>query len=289
MVGETAQTFRRTELPSPEFIFGSTPGMREIRTRIELASKDDLPVLIEGESGTGKEVIGRFLHDLSGRREGPFVKVSCGAIPARLLEAEMFGYEKSTSGTIQETKNGSIGIAGDGTLFLDEVREMDLTLQQKLLRTLKTGHYGRQDSSQELAVNTRFVCASSRDPQPGTEGDDERFLQCFVHRVRLKPLRERKQDIPQLCEYLVEKFARNFRRPVPSLSPYVLRAFQQWNWPGNVRELENWIARIVIFGTDEAIGLEFKRQLGVWSDASSRDHRATRLKLDRARRIRRHN
>ncbi len=288
MVADTAQTFRRTELPSAEFIFGSTPGMREIRTMIEQASQDTLPVLIEGESGTGKELIGRFLHDLSGRREGPFVKVSCGAIPARLLEAEMFGYEKNASGTIQETKNGSIGIAGDGTLFLDEVHEMDLTLQQKLLRTIETGQYGRQDGREELAVNTRFICASSQGPEAGTEGDHEKFLQCFAHRVRLKPLRERKQDIPQLCEYLVEKFAQDFRRPVPSLSPDVLRAFQQWNWPGNIRELENWIARIVIFGTEEAIGLEFRRQLVDWGAEPPRTHRAIHAKVGRPRRVWRH-
>ena len=163
MVAETAQTFRRTDLPSEEFLFGSTPGMREIRTKIEQASQDDLPVLIEGESGTGKEVIGRFLHHHSARNKGPFVKVNCGAVPVRLLEAEIFGYERSMSGTIRETKNGSIGIAANGTLFLDEIGDMDLTLQKKLLRTLETGYFGRQDGSEELAVNARFVCASSQD------------------------------------------------------------------------------------------------------------------------------
>ena len=289
MVAETAQTFRRIELPSEEFIFGSTPGMREIRTRIEQASRDALPVLIEGESGTGKEVIGRFLHDHSQHREGPFVKVNCGAVPARLLEAEMFGYEQGSSGTIQETKNGSIGVAGGGTLFLDEIREMDSMLQLKLLRTLQTGRYGRQNGSEELAVNARFICASSRDLQPGAGGDpfSEQLLGCFAHRVRLKPLRERKEDIPQLCEYLVEKFARNFGRPVPRLGPYVLRFFQRWNWPGNIRELENWIARIVIFGTEEAIGLEFRRQLGPAADPPPREHRVMRVQADRDRRVRR--
>lgn len=290
MVAETAQTFRRSELPDVEFIFGSTPGMREIRTTIDHASQDDLPVLIEGESGTGKEVIARFLHDHSARREGPFVKVNCGAIPVRLLEGEMFGYERSSAGDVRETKNGSIGIAAGGTLFLDEISEMDLQLQQKLLRTLETGHYGRQDGSEDLAVKARFVCASSRDLDAALLNDTfpEELLKRFPHRVRLKPLRERKQDIPQLCEYLAEKFARNFRRPVPSLSPYVLRVFQQWNWPGNIRELENWIARIVIFGTEETIGLEFRRQIGIFGDTLPREHRATHAKSERLRRMRRH-
>jgi two-component system response regulator AtoC len=289
MVAETAQTFRRTELPDAEFIFGGTPGMRVIRTKVEQASKDELPVLIEGESGTGKEVIARFLHDQSARRDGPFVKVNCAAVPARLLEGEMFGYERNAAGDVRETKNGSIGIAAGGTLFLDEIGEMDLSLQQKLLRTIKTGFYGRQDGSEQLTVNARLVCASSRDlkagMQPNSTPDD--LLHCFAHRVCLKPLRDRKQDIPQLCEYLSGKFARNFGRPIPRLSPSVMRVFQQWNWPGNIRELENWIARIVIFGTEEAIGLEFRRQLGLLGEASSRQHRATIAKPYRVRRVRR--
>ena len=286
MVAETAQTFRRTELPNVDFIFGGTPGMREIRTKIEEAAQDSLPVLIEGESGTGKEVIGRFLHEHSARRAGPFVKVNCGAVPARLLEGEMFGYERGATGGLEETKNGSIGIAAGGTLFLDEIGEMDLTLQQQVLRTLESGHYGRQDGWEELVVKARFVCASSQDLH--TRPFLEEFWRCFSHHVRLKPLRERKEDIPQLCEYLVGKFARNFGRPVPHLSPSVLRVFQQWNWPGNIRELENWIARIVIFGTEEAIGLEFRRQLGLRGGASPREHRATHGKVERARRVRRH-
>lgn len=288
MAAETAQTFRRSDLPNADFIFGTTPGMREIRAAIELASQDDLPVLIEGESGTGKELIGRFLHNLSARREGPFVKVNCGALPARLLEGEMFGYERGTSGTICETKNGSIGIAVGGTLFLDEIRDMDWTLQQKLVTTLETGHYGRQDGNEQLAVKARFVCASTQDLEAAVGADSfpKELLQCFAHHVRLRPLRERKQDIPQLCEYLVEKFARNFGRPVPRLSPFVMKAFQQWEWPGNIRELENWVARIVIFGTEEAIGLEFRRQLGLMGVAWPRKHRVIHKKSVRSRRMR---
>lgn len=289
MVAETTRGFLRTELPGVEFIFGSTPAMREIRTKIEQAFEDDLPVLIEGESGTGKEVIGRFLHDQSMRRHGPFVKVNCGAVPARLLEAEMFGYENGVSSTIEETRNGSIGLAAGGTLFLDEIGEMDLRLQQKLLKTLETGQYGRQDGREGLTAKARFVCATSQDLPTGTKRGSflDGLLQCFAHRVHLKPLRERKQDIPQLCEYLGEKFAWNFGRPVPQLSAHVLRAFRQWNWPGNIRELENWIARIVIFGTEEEIGLEFRRQVEQWTDGAPREHRATNQKLDRGRRIRR--
>jgi len=290
MAAETLPTFRRNELPSAEFIFGSSPGMRQIRTTIERASQDDLPVLIEGESGTGKELVARFLHNQSVRLEGPFVKVNCGALPARLLEAEMFGYERNAVGDVRETTNGSIGMARAGTLFLDEIRDLELTVQEKLLRAFETGRYGRQDGSEQLAVDARFVCASTRELRGGVCGGSfpEELLRCFGHHVRLQPLRERKQDIPQLCEYLVEKFARNFGRPVPRLSPFVMKAFQQWNWPGNIRELENWIARIVIFGTEEAIGLEFRRHLGLMGVAWPRKHRNIPVKAGRSRRMRGH-
>jgi len=261
-----------------------------IRKKIEQALQDDLPVLIEGESGTGKEVVGRFLHSNSARNEGPFVKVNCGAVPVRMLEAEMFGYEKGETGDVRETKNGSIGMASGGTLFLDEIGDMDFALQQKLARTLETGYYGRQDGSEDLAVKARVVCATGIDSAgvPGYTVLDE-LLGCFApHRVRLLPLRERKKDIPQLCEYLLAKFARNFGRPVPRLSPYVLHAFEQWNWPGNIRELENWVARIVVFGSEEAMGLEFSRQMDAGVKPVTQQHRATQMNLGRTRRVRRH-
>lgn len=291
MPAETAQTFRRVELPDAEYIFGSTAGMFEIQKKIDRALQDDLPVLIEGESGTGKEVIGRFLHTRSAYRDGPFVKVNCGAVPVRLLEAEMFGYETSAGGDVRETRNGSIGMASGGTLFLDEIGDMDLALQQKLARTLASGYYGRQDGREDVTVNTRFVCATSINLEDGLRNQTflEELLGRFsFHRVRLLPLRERKEDIPQLCKYLVGKFARDFGRPVPDLSPEALEAFQQWKWPGNIRELENWIARIVIFGTEEAIGLEFNRQLLALEEPRSKHHRATHVKLGRTRRLRRH-
>lgn len=288
MSSDTTQTFRRIELPTADFIFGTTAGMREIRQKIEHALQDDLPVLIDGESGTGKEVIGRFLHDHSGRREGPFVKVNCGALQARLLEGEMFGYERGAVG--EEARNGSIGIAAGGTLFLDEIGEIDHALQRKLVATLESGHYRRLDGREEVAVNTRFVCATSVDHKSGAQSHAvvQELVGCFAHRVHLLPLRERREDIPQLCEYLLTKFARDFGRPVPHLTAYALEAFQRWRWPGNIRELENWIARIVIFGTEEAMGLELQRQATAWEEAGPTRHRVAQMKMGRARRLRRH-
>ena len=291
MPAEVAQTARRIELPSTESIFGSTAGMREIREKIERAIRDNLPVLIEGESGTGKEVVGRFLHENSVRRDGPFLKFNCAAASAGLQEGEMFGYETGAAVNLRETTGGSIGLASGGTLFLDEIDDMDLSLQQKLTQTLNSGHYRRIDGREDLAVNTRFVCATSIGLEAGLRNHTflEELLGCFAHhRVRLLPLRERKEDIPQLCEYLLEKFARDFERPVPHLSSDALEAFQQWKWPGNVRELENWIARIVIFGAEEVVGLEFNRQLTAGEEPALRYHRAAYMKSGRSSRRRRH-
>jgi DNA-binding NtrC family response regulator len=289
MVAEPAQAFRCLELPSAEDIFGRTPGMREIQNEIDRAMQDDLPILIEGENGTGKEVIGRFLHAHSARKEGPFVKVSCGAVSGRVLEGEVFGYETGSTGNPGESRSGSIEMAAGGTLFVDDIADMDVSLQQRLIRTLKMSRYGRQNGAEDLMVEARFVCATGIDPQGGPRSQTVHadLLECFGHRVRLLPLRERKEDIPQLCRYLGEKFARNFGRPVPRFSPAVLDALQKWDWPGNIRELENWTARIVIFGTEEAIGLEFSRQLGARIDTSPRRHRATRINANRLRRTRR--
>jgi len=292
MPAETVQPVRRLEVPSAEIIFGSTAGMREIRGKIERALEEDLPVLIEGESGTGKGLIGQFLHKHSAHSEGPFLNLNCAAVPTGLLEGEMFGYEKGAAAAVRETKGDSISRASGGTLFLDEIGSMDLTLQQKLMRTLKSGHYRRIDGREDLVVNTRFVCAASVYLEAGLRKRTllEELLGCFVHhRVRLLPLRERKEDIPQLCEYLLEKFARDFGRAVPHLSSPALEAFQRWKWPGNIRELENWIARIVIFGAEEVVGLDFSRQLAAWDEFGLRDHHGSRMRTGRARGLRRHN
>jgi DNA-binding NtrC family response regulator len=285
-----AETVRPIEVPSAEIIFGSTAGMREIRGKIERAFGDDFPVLIEGESGTGKGLIGQFLHRHSARKEGPFLNLNCAAVPTGLLEGEMFGYEKSAATDVRETRSDSIGVASGGTLFLDEMGSMDLTLQRKLTRTLKSGQYRRIDGKEDLVVNTRFVCAASINLEKGTRDCTllEELQGCFVHhRVRLLPLRERKEDIPQLCEYLLEKFAREFGCAVPQLGSRALEAFQRWKWPGNVRELENWIARTVIFGVEEVIGLEFSRQLAAREEPALRYHRGAHVAVGRERRLRR--
>ncbi len=286
MPADAAQSVQR-ELPNSEFIFGNTAGMRKVREEIERAFYDDFPMLIEGESGTGKEVIGRFLHTGSIRGKGPFLKLNCAATSPDLLGGEIFGYEHREVMDVRPASRGSVGLASGGTLFLDEIGDMDSALLQKLMLTLQSGTYLPLGGSEDLTVNARFVCASSIDL--GTRllnrGYDEKL---FQHRVRLLPLRERKEDIPQLCEYLLDRFARDFGRPVPRLSSNAVEAFQRWKWPGNIRELANWIARIVIFGAEEVIGLEFSRQLLAFEAAGARNHHGSHLKVGRAKGLRRH-
>ena len=286
MIAETVQTSPFMEQPDPGLIFGSTPGMHEVRCTLERALEDGLPVLIEGESGTGKEVIGRFLHRYSARRDGPFVKVNCGAMPVRQLESEIFGHGTGIF-EAEETKS-AIGTASNGTLFFDEIGEADVDLQQRLIRTFQASRSEIQRGAGQKEVSARFVCASTIDLN--SKGRDNALLselmRCFGYRVRLLPLRDRRGDLPQLCAYLAKRFARNFGRPVPHLDPAVLEAFGQWNWPGNIRELENWIARIVVFGTEEAI-LAGARQRGNKVDGASRRHRATRINMSFVRRSRR--
>jgi DNA-binding NtrC family response regulator len=285
MIAETAQSARVPQLPIADFIFGTTPGMKEVRATLETAQQDDLPVLIEGESGTGKEVIARYLHLRSQRAAGPFVRVNCGAIPARQLEVEMFGGELGANDASGGNPGScSVGLAESGTLFLDGIAELDLGLQQRVVQVLKSGRCG---TGERKPAGPRIVCATTIDVETAISQAraPQSLSSHFGHRVRLLPLRERKQDMPQLCEYLLAKFARSFGRPVPQLSPYVLESFRQWDWPGNIRELENWIARMVIFGTEEAIGLEFRRQVGAREAVR---HHSVRGNENRVRRIRRH-
>ncbi len=254
--------------------------MQEARERLEAALQDDLPVLIEGESGTGKELVARYLHLRSDRAVGPFVRVNCGAIPARLMEPEAL--MKGWSGDPQAD-------ATRGTVFLDGIAEMDFALRQRMIPALKPGKPGEPGRR----FDARIVCASSvvadreRVRERAGGRDMSAWASDFKHRVRLLPLRERKADLPALCGYLLENCARNFGRPIPQLSAAVLEEFERRKWPGNVRELENWIARIVVFGTEEAVRMEFKRHMGTGGGLDVMRRHSLRVNLSRERGARR--
>jgi two-component system, NtrC family, response regulator AtoC len=275
------QSYRvdQADLPGEPVIFGSTPAMREIRSKIDCVLSSDLPVLIRGESGTGKEIIARFLHSRSNRHNGPFVKLSCAAIPASLLESELFGCERGPRNGVGEDRLGLIEIADGGTLFLDGIADMNWELQGKLLRVLQDGSFTRFGGSDERRARIRVICSTNIDLQEAVDSGtfrEDLFFRVEVVTLHLSALRDRKNDIPQLCEYLFRKMSRQFRRRIPQLNPVTLHLLKQWDWPGNLRELENWVARAVILGDDEALGAELKRQVTSASSAGIRQSNGNR-------------
>jgi two-component system, NtrC family, response regulator AtoC len=269
------------ELPGEAVIFGCTAAMREIRNTIDCVLSSDLPVLIQGESGTGKEVIARFLHSRSNRREAPFVRLNCAAVPASLLESELFGREKEAYADAGNGRQGLVEIADGGTLFLDEIGDLPWDLQGKLLQLLQEDTYIRVGAGQERRGNVRVICATNIHLEGAVEAGkfrDDLFFRIDVVSLRLSALRDRKNDIPQLCEYFLRKLARQFGRNAPQLKPATLQLLKQWDWPGNMRELENWVARVIILGDQEALGGEFRRHTGVTGAREYQEPRVGALK-----------
>lgn len=253
------------ELPEERVIFGCTPAMREIRERIDRIASTSLPVLVEGESGTGKEVIARYVHARSDRREAPFVKLNCAAVPPSLLESELFGYRKGSFTGAKEDRPGLIEIAEGGTLFLDEIGELHRDLQGKLLQLLDDGSFTPIGGSEERIGRVRVICATNIELRKAVESGA--FRPDLFHRVdvvplRLIALRDRKHDIPELCDYFLDKLARQFGRSAPRLDAATLRLLMRWDWPGNLRELENWISRAIILGEAQTPGTELRRRMG---------------------------
>ena len=203
-------------------------------------------------------MVARFLHARSGRSDAPFVKLNCAAIPCDLLENELFGCVSQVSSRAKEDRPGLVEIAEGGSIFLDEIGEMDWGLQGKLLDLLQGGSYARIGAHERRTASVRLICASNVDLQYSVQRGKfrEGLLVCVgAGSLRLSALRERKGDIPQLCDYLLQKLARQLNRLAPRLSPSTLHTLKLWDWPGNLRELENWVARAIVFGEDVQPGL----------------------------------
>lgn len=233
--------------------------MQGVRQRVERAAGLNVPILVLGESGTGKEVLARFIHERSPWRNGPFVKVNCPAIPGTLLESELFGFQKGAFTGANASKPGRMELAQGGTLFMDEIAELDGSLQAKLLHVLQDGHFTRIGDHEEKQVDARVICATNRLLKQEIEDGGFRadlFYRINVISITLPPLRERREDIPQLAEYLRHQFNRRFKREAPPVSREILELLQQREWPGNIRELENCMARYVILGSEEAFHSE---------------------------------
>jgi two-component system, NtrC family, response regulator AtoC len=283
MPEDLTQNFRidPADLPDESVIFGCSAPMGEIRNRIHRVLGSDHPILIQGESGTGKEVIARFLHSRSNRREAPFVKLNCAAVPASLLESELFGYQRGSFTGARDDRPGLVEIAGGGTLFLDEIGELHRDLQAKLLHLLQDGSFTRIGENEPRIARIRVICATNVDLQRAVDQGtfrEDLFYRIEVVLLRLPSLRERRDDIPQLCEFFLDKLARQFGRSAPVLNPETVSLMMQWNWPGNLRELENWVARAIILGDADALGMELRRRLDVAGTRESRLPRTGSLK-----------
>lgn len=240
----------------------ASPAMERVRELLEQVADTDVTVLIQGESGSGKEVVARTLHAVSSRSREAFVKVNCAALPADLLESELFGFEKGAFTGAVDSKSGKFELADKGTIFLDEIGEMSFALQAKLLQVLQESAFTRLGGNEETRVSLRVVCATNRNLEDmvraGTFREDL-FFRLNVVNVMLPPLRERREEIPRLVEIFTRRSAARYDRPASAPSPLLMRTFDRYPFPGNVRELENMVKRIVVLQTEEPILREMAR------------------------------
>jgi two-component system nitrogen regulation response regulator GlnG len=234
-------------------IIGNSPAMRDIYKTIGKVAPSDITVLIQGESGTGKELIARAIHFNSKRLGKPFIAINCAAIPKELLESELFGFEKGAFTGAVERKLGKFEQANGGTIFLDEIGDMPLDLQAKILRVLQEKEVTRTGGNQSITVDTRIVAATNQDLEVLVR--EKAFREDLYYRLNVVPinlvsLRERKEDIPLLVEYFLKKACSEMELPTKQCAPDTLALLSAYSWPGNVRELENTIKRAVILSSD---------------------------------------
>jgi formate hydrogenlyase transcriptional activator len=232
-----------------ENIVGSSPALKHVLELVETVAPSDSTVLLLGETGTGKELIARAIHDRSKRKDRTFVKLNCAAIPTGLLESELFGHEKGAFTCAITQKIGRMELADQGTLFLDEVGDIPIEIQPKLLRALQEREFERLGSTHTRKLNVRLIAATNRDLEKmiaDREFRSDLYYRLHVFPIQIPPLRKRKEDIPKLVSYFIQKFAKQMQKKIDLISPVVLKGLKAWEWPGNIRELENFIERAVI-------------------------------------------
>ena len=239
-------------------IIGQSPKMRAIFDLIQTIAPQSSRVLITGESGTGKELVARAIHENSMRAQAPFITINCGAFPETLLESELFGYMKGAFTGANENRQGLFQAAHGGTLFMDEIGNMSLTMQVKLYRVLQEGKVRPLGSTEEVDVDVRVIAATNKDFEK--EIAEGRFREDLYYRlsvipIQLPALRERKEDIPLLARHFLERFRKSMEKPVEGISPEAMRKLEEYDWPGNVRELENTMERAVALETTGEITL----------------------------------
>jgi len=250
---------RAGSLPPTSLIFGRSASMQAAKQKIDKVAQSGVPILIQGDNGTGKGLLARFIHNLSPNPDAGFVKVNCAAIPGALLESELFGYEKGAFTGAHAAKPGRVELADGGTLFLDGIDEIDMSLQAKLLQLLQDGQFSRIGGQEDRRVQLRVICATNRRLEQ--EIANGRFRQDLFYRINvvsieLPPLRSRAEDIPELVAYFLQLHKTRHNMQARPLSPAALHLLSKHGWPGNIRELENLIERYVILGSEDAISSE---------------------------------
>lgn len=255
----TSSSKEAGESEIPDGFVGASPAMRQVYQLIRQVAAANVDVLIHGETGTGKELVARAIHAESGRCQQPFVPVDCGAIPENLLESEFFGYERGAFTGADRQKSGLLEYASGGSFFLDEIAELPVLLQAKLLRTLQERSIRRVGGKQEVPVDVRIIAATARDLDAMVADRTFRkdlFYRINVVRIDLPPLRARGDDLGLLAESFAERFSREMDKPAIGISPEAYRVMSRYNWPGNVRELQNVIRRGIALTQSRLIEVE---------------------------------
>jgi formate hydrogenlyase transcriptional activator len=266
-------------------MIGDSPAFQAVLRSLQVVAPTDATVLIEGETGTGKELVARAIHDLSGRRSRTFIKVNCAAIPATLLESELFGHERGSFTGAFAQKVGRFELAHQGTLFLDEIGEIPLELQSKLLRAIQEQEVERIGGNRTIRVDVRFIAATNRKLKQMV--DERKFRSDLYYRLHVfpltvPPLRERKDDIPLLIRYFTQKYAKQMNRPIEEIPSVALEALTHYEWPGNIRELQNVIERSVILSHGRVLQValpEVAKSAAPSSSASRLDESAERERI----------
>jgi DNA-binding NtrC family response regulator len=264
LVSELSELRQQLSDDEDTAVWGTSEKMRSIATVIEQVADSDVGVLIRGESGVGKELVSRAIHQRSTRRNRPFVKVNCAALPAELLESELFGHERGAFTGAANTRIGKFEQADTGTLMLDEIGEMKPALQAKLLHVLQDGEFTKLGSNKRVQVDVRVVAATNRDlEQMMVSGEfrEDLYYRLKVIELTVPPLRERPDEIPTLIDFFIVRYARKYNRTARPLSEPLRQLFLLYEWPGNIRELENMIKRVVILQDEQLVIREIERNM----------------------------
>ena len=253
---ETEYKALKQDLTKKFRLIGSSQKITVLKEQIDMAAQSNSRVLIMGESGSGKELVARFLHENSKRVGKPFIEVNCAAIPQELIESELFGHEKGSFTGAFERKKGKFELADEGTLFLDEVGDMSLSAQSKVLRVIETQEFQRVGGSRNIKVDVRIIVATNKDLREEVKKGN--FREDLLYRldvipIIVPPLRERKDDIPSLVEYFLEYFASEYGQKLKKITPEAIKMLETHDWPGNIRELRNVIERLVIMTPPDTI------------------------------------